>query len=187
KVPGTGSTMQKENTAMTTSAVRTADQTATSSDLLNLFGYMRDFEVAYLMDHWSVLDGHFHEDAIHEIDGGAAPLGTGGRGRVAAFLARHDGALRSAGSAFEPPSAADAAVLEAATARSLVRCYGGAKSQQDVAAALAVCDPGFTIETIAFGITSRDREDTSVQLDAFFGAFPDYGVSLEGFATARGV
>ncbi|HXC50240.1 MAG TPA: ester cyclase [Candidatus Limnocylindrales bacterium] len=253
---------------MTTAAARSTEPNETPSDLLSLFGYMRDFEVAYVMDEWSVLEPHFHEDAIHRIDGGALPLGVGGTGReaviaglragvnavdrrfdaripeivdgpvtrddgiwmrfeltlrragvpdlvvhgehlaryrdgriealsekvapgeaarVAAFLVEHDGALRPAGSAFAPPSTGDAALLEAAMGRSLVRCYGGAKSEQDAAAALAVCDPGFSIETIAFGITSRDREDTHAQLEAFFAAFPDYRVTLEGFATGPGV
>jgi predicted ester cyclase len=234
------------------------------TDLLRLFEYMRDFEMAYLLGDWSVLERHFHEDAVHQIDGGGLPIGTGGVGRaavidglrggvdaidrrfdvriaeivegpqtrddgvwmrfaltlrragipdlvihgehvteirgdriislrekvaageparVAAFLAEHESALRPAGSPFEPPSSADAAMLEAAMGRSLVRCYGGAKSEQDISAALAVCDPSFTIETVAFGLTSRDGDDTRMQLAGFFGAFPDYHVTLEGFAT----
>ncbi len=253
---------------MTKAAARSTDTARTTSDLLSLFGYMRDFEVAYLMDEWSLLEPHFRDDAIHRIDGGELPLGVGGTGRtavlaglrdgvnavdrrfdaripeivegpvtradgiwmrfeltlrragvpdlvvhgehlaryrdgriealhekvapgeaarVAAFLVEHDAALRPAGSAFAPPSTTDAALLEAAMGRSLVRCYGGAKSEQDAAAALAVCDPGFSIETIAFGVTSRDRDDTQLQLQAFFGAFPDYRVTLEGFATGPGV
>jgi hypothetical protein len=107
--------------------------------------------------------------------------------RVASFLAEHDADLRPAGSPFAPPAlAADFEALEAATGRSLVRCYGGAKSERDTNAALTVCDEGFWIETIAFGLTSADREDTRAQLGAFFHTFPDYAVTLDGFATAPG-
>jgi hypothetical protein len=108
--------------------------------------------------------------------------------RAAAYLAEHAARLKPAGSPFAPPLLdADAAALEAATGRSLVRCYGGAKSERDTGAALAVCDDGFWIETIAFGLTSADREDTRMQLGAFFQTFPDYAVTLEGFATAPGI
>lgn len=108
--------------------------------------------------------------------------------RVKAYLDEHSAKLKPAGSPFVPPlQGADAAALEAATGRSLVRCYGGAKSERDTGAALAVCDESFRIETIAFGLTSADREDTRAQLVAFFHAFPDYAVTLEGFATAPGI
>jgi hypothetical protein len=108
--------------------------------------------------------------------------------RVNAYLDEHSAGLKPATSAFEPPLlAADAADLEAATGRSLVRCYGGAKSERDTGAALAVCDEGFSIETIAFGLTTADREDTRAQLGAFFHTFPDYAVTLEGFATSPGI
>ena len=114
------------------------------------------------------------------------PAGTGAR--VAAYLAEHDAALRPAGAPFAPPAEqADLDALAAATTRSLVRAYGSAKSAQDIGAALAVCGDGFSIETVAFGIASRDRADTADQLAVFFQAFPDYGVSIEGFATGEGV
>ncbi len=117
----------------------------------------------------------------------AEKVAPGMASRVAAYLAEHDSALRPAGSPFSPPTlAADIEALEAATGRSLVRCYGGAKSEQDANAALLVCDPRFRIETLAFGIASSDREDTRAQLGAFFHTFPDYGVTLEGFATGPG-
>lgn len=108
--------------------------------------------------------------------------------RVAAYLADNAAMLKAPGSAFAPPAnAADFEALNDAMGRSLVRCYGGAKSEQDVEAALAVCDAGFSIDTVAFGIRSRDREDTRMQLGAFFAAFPDYRVTLEGFATGAGI
>jgi hypothetical protein len=107
--------------------------------------------------------------------------------RVSTYLAEHDAKLKPAASPFEPPAlATDFEALEAATGRSLVRCYGGAKSERDTGAALSVCDEGFWIETIAFGLSSSDREDTRAQLGAFFHTFPDYSVTLEGFATAPG-
>jgi hypothetical protein len=108
--------------------------------------------------------------------------------RVTSYLAAHEADLKPAGSAFEPPVLqADLEALEAATGRSLVRCYGAAKSERDTNAALAVCDGGFWIETLAFGLTSADREDTRAQLGAFFHTFPDYAVTLEGFATSPGI
>ncbi len=126
----------------------------------------------------------FRDGRIAELREKVAP---GEAARVAAYLADHDAALRTPGSSFEPPSAEDAALLEAAMGRSLVRCYGGAKSEQDTDAALAVCDPGFSIDTVAFGLRSRDREDTRSQLAAFFFSFPDYRVTLDGFATSPGI
>jgi hypothetical protein len=109
-------------------------------------------------------------------------------GRVAAYLAEHGAALRPAGSPIALPVAdAHRKDLEAATLRSLVRCYGGAKSEQDVGAALAVCDEGFVLDTVSFGIEARNRKEAEVQLGAFFRAFPDYRVRLDGFATGEGV
>ena len=107
--------------------------------------------------------------------------------KVEAYLARHGARLRPPGSPFAlPGSAADREQLDAAIGRSLVRCYGAAKSQQDVDAALALCSEDFSIETVAFGITSQDRKQTGQQLGLFFRTFPDYAVTLEGFATGAG-
>lgn len=115
-----------------------------------------------------------------------SPAGTGAR--VAAYLAEHDVALGPAGAPFVPPTQqADLDALANAVTRSLVRAYGSAKSAQDIGAALAVCGDGFSIETTAFGLTSRDRADTADQLAVFFQAFPDYGVSIDGLATGDGV
>lgn len=90
--------------------------------------------------------------------------------------------LRQVGSRPLPPRGLDAKRLERATMRSLVRCYGSAKSEQDAGAALAVCHPSFTIDTLPFGIASRDREETAAHLAVFFETFPDYRVALEGVA-----
>jgi predicted ester cyclase len=108
--------------------------------------------------------------------------------RVAAYLAEHAGQLRPSGSPPSPPAdPRDAADLDGALLRTLVRCYGSAKSQQDIGAALAVCSEDFRLETVAMGIEARGREEVEGQLETFFTAFPDYGVDLEGIATAAGV
>jgi len=107
--------------------------------------------------------------------------------RVEAYLAEHSGRLRPPGSPFAPPAnAADREQLDAAIGRSLVRCYGAAKSQQDVDAALALCSADFSIETVPFGIASQGLEQTGQQLALFFRTFPDYAVTLEAFATGPG-
>ena len=108
--------------------------------------------------------------------------------QAAAYVAAHDARLRRVGSKVELALAeADRRDLEAATNVALVRCYGGAKSEADIGAALAVCSEDFAMETVAFGIRANGRKEAELQLGAFFRAFPDYGVRLEGFATAPGV
>jgi steroid delta-isomerase-like uncharacterized protein len=107
--------------------------------------------------------------------------------RVASYLAEHGPALRPAGSEPAAPSEADRRDLEAAGARSLVRAYGAAKSRADVGAALAACADDFVLETPAFGTRAVGREAVAAQLGVFFRAFPDYGVTLEGFATGDAV
>jgi uncharacterized protein (TIGR00369 family) len=63
-----------------------------------------------------------------------------------------------------------------------VRAYGAAKSRQDAAAALALCDADFGIDTLPFGTASRDRDETARQLATFFATFPDYRAETEGVA-----
>lgn len=103
--------------------------------------------------------------------------------RLEAYLAEHGAALRPAGSPpvtdLEPRDLRD---LEAATARSLVRAYGAAKSEQDAGAALAVCSPGFVLDTPSFGVVARGRAEARAQLDAFLDVFPDYRFVAEGIA-----
>lgn len=114
-------------------------------------------------------------------------LGDGIGERVAAYLAAWGDHLRPAGSAFAPPrEGADREALDAAIGRTLVRCYGAAKSEQDARAALAMCSEDFSIDTVAFGIASRDRKETEQHLALFFQSFPDYAVTLEGFANGPG-
>ncbi len=107
--------------------------------------------------------------------------------RVGAYLAAWGDALRPAGSAFSPLlETAEREALDAAVGRSLVRSYGAAKSEQDIGAALALCSEDFSIDTVAFGIASRDRKETEQHLALFFQSFPDYAVTLDGFATGPG-
>jgi len=68
----------------------------------------------------------------------------------------------------------------------LVRRYAEAKSRQDAGAALALCHPSFSIETIPFGTESRDRDETAAQLALFFSVFPDYRADTEGLAAGDG-
>jgi len=104
--------------------------------------------------------------------------------RVRAYLAEHDARLRPAGSPPAPP--ADPRELEAAVSIALARSYGGAKSEQDIGAALAVCSEDFVLEAVPLGLATRDRKQAEQQLRLFFTAFPDYGVTLEGLAAGAG-
>jgi ketosteroid isomerase-like protein len=107
--------------------------------------------------------------------------------RVGAYLAAWGEHLRPAASAFIAPcEGADREALDAAVGRALVRCYGAAKSEQDIGAALALCSEDFSIDTVAFGIASRDRKETEQHLALFFQSFPDYAVTLDGFANGPG-
>jgi hypothetical protein len=108
--------------------------------------------------------------------------------RVATYLAEHEAALRPVGARAVPPAdVRDAHDLEAALLRTLARGYARAKSEQDVGAALSVCNEDFVLETVPLGIASRDRKGAERQLAIFFAAFPDYAVTLEGLATGDGV
>lgn len=110
----------------------------------------------------------------------------GGCDRVAReHLARHALALRAEGSPAGAPRAEDVPLLRDALQRSLGRSYARAKSCRDVGAALTVCHPSFSIETIPFGMASRDRDDTARQLELFFSVFPDYQAETEGLASSE--
>jgi predicted ester cyclase len=135
-----------------------------------------------------VIDGDhlasYRDGAIARL---AECLDDGVGARVGAYLAAWSDSLRPAGSAFAPPlDPRDIRELDAAVGRSMVRCYGAAKSERDVGAALAACSEDFSIDTVAFGIASRDRKQTEQHLGLFFQSFPDYAVTLEGFATSPG-
>lgn len=90
--------------------------------------------------------------------------------RVDAFVAKHDAALRPA---------APAAPISVGRMRALVETYARAKSRADVPGALAVCAPSFVLDTPAFGLASRNRDESVGLLHAFFHAFPDYGVRVD--------
>jgi len=131
-------------------------------------------------DHRTVFDGG-RIVAIRER------LAPGAAAQVEAYLTEHDAALRPAGSGFAPPRVPrDLEQLAAATARSLVRSYGCAKSEQDVAAALAVCSEDFRLEAVSLGLVAKDRQQTEQMLHAFFAAFPDYAVTLDAMAVGDG-
>jgi len=70
--------------------------------------------------------------------------------------------------------------LDRAVMKSLVRCYGAAKSETDIEAALKLCHPDFRCETVCFGSTTRDKADTAVQFGLFFDTFPNYVVHIDG-------
>jgi hypothetical protein len=107
--------------------------------------------------------------------------------RVTAYLAEHDARLRPAGSPPAPPAdPRDVRDLEAAVSIALARGYAGAKSEQDVGAALAVCSEDFVLETVPLRLVAGDRKETEQQLALFFTAFPDYRVTLEGVAAGSG-
>jgi SnoaL-like protein len=89
---------------------------------------------------------------------------------VEAYLRKHDAALEPA-----PPAEA----MRIGRMRSLVETYARAKSRADVAGAMAVCAESFVLDTPSFGIASRNRDETTGHLAAFFHAFPDYGVTLD--------
>ena len=109
------------------------------------------------------------------------PPGTGER--VDAYLHEHAAELRPAGSPPVPPAdPRDQRDAEAALLRSLARCYAGAKSEQDVPAALSLCSEDFVLDAVPLEVPSRDRKGAEAQLGLFFQAFPDFRVAAEGIA-----
>ena len=99
-----------------------------------------------------------------------------------AWFARHAASLHPEGTRTLPKDPAHAVALGRALRRTLVRLYAGAKSQQDVAAALAVCHEDFELESIGFGLAARGRKQSESHLELFFRIFPDYSVVLDGMA-----
>lgn len=106
-------------------------------------------------------------------------LGDGAE-QTAAYLAANDDALRPLGSSVStqayPERQND---LELSLMKTLVRCYGSAKSEQDFEAALTACHPDFVCNTVPFGIATRDKSDTTAQFAVFFDTFPQYDVSID--------
>jgi predicted ester cyclase len=58
-----------------------------------------------------------------------------------------------------------------------------AKSRQDVAAALEVLHPDMLLETPAFGTKAHGLDENERILRRFFTSFPDYNVTLDGYAS----
>ena len=108
-------------------------------------------------------------------------LGDGGA-RATRYFAEHDARLGS--SSVAGPVDVNLALagddLSRSMIKTIVRAYGAAKSQQDIDASLVMCHDDFSIETVPFGIRSRDRAETEEHLALFFEAFPDYRVEVEG-------
>jgi predicted ester cyclase len=103
--------------------------------------------------------------------------------KLDAYLAEHGDALRPEGSPFNLDlSPIDKRDLDLAVNRTIVRCYGCAKSNQDIEAALATCGADFRLETVCLNLTTADRDEAAQQLAVFFTAFPDYHVTIEGIA-----
>lgn len=61
----------------------------------------------------------------------------------------------------------------------LVARYAEAKSRQDTAAALRLCTDDFLLHTEAVHNTTVGKRNVGRLLDAFFGIFPDYHVTLD--------
>lgn len=114
-------------------------------------------------------------------------LDPGHGARAEAYLREHDKALRPEGTPYAPiMTAADQKDLEAALQNIFVRCYGMAKGQQDVAAAMLLCHPDFVLDAAPFRMASADRDATVLQLAAFFAAFPDFRPDIEGLLAGGG-
>jgi predicted ester cyclase len=124
---------------------------------------------------------HYDGGAIARLD---ERLLDGSDARANAYLTANDAALRPAASPPAPLDPDAARRFRRATLRTLVRAYAAAKSQADAAGALALCAPDFTIETIPFGVASKDRAETAKHLALWFGAFPDYRAETEGMAVS---
>jgi steroid delta-isomerase-like uncharacterized protein len=65
---------------------------------------------------------------------------------------------------------------------SLAQRLAEAKSRQDIPAALRVLHEDMLLETPAFGTSVRGREANGAVLERFFASFPDYEVTLDGYA-----
>ena len=116
----------------------------------------------------------FRGDRICRIDEGLSRA-TGER--VATYLREHGARLRPVRtSAGDTEHASTGLSIE--RMRALIVDYAAAKSRADTDGALANCHDSFFIETVPFGIASRDKVETAAHLHAFFAAFPDYGVRV---------
>lgn len=104
--------------------------------------------------------------------------------RATAYLQQHDAALLPAGLPYRAPSCErDLKDIEISLKAIFVRCYGMAKGNGDIAAALSICHPDFGIDAVPFRMASRNRNETAQQLGLFFHAFPDFSPAIEGLVT----
>lgn len=64
----------------------------------------------------------------------------------------------------------------------LAQALAGAKSRQDLSAAMRLFHQDMVLETPAFGTVARGLADNEKALTRFFASFPDYNVALHGHA-----
>ncbi|MEV3903440.1 nuclear transport factor 2 family protein [Mycobacterium sp. NPDC050551] len=76
----------------------------------------------------------------------------------------------------------DEDLVSAESVHDLVGRYAEAKSRQDTQAALRLCTDGFLLHTEAVHNTTVGKRNVRRLLDAFFGIFPDYHVTLDDSA-----
>jgi predicted ester cyclase len=126
----------------------------------------------------------FRDGKIVRIEEQLAP---GVAQRIECYFAEHDAWLKPDLSLRVNGGRAIPASRSPERMRQLVEVYAAAKSRADVEAALAFCSESFRLETASFGIAAEGKEEARIHLDAFFTAFPDYGVELEGISFGDGV
>ena len=126
----------------------------------------------------------FRDGRIVRIEEQLAP---GVAERVERYFAEHEPELERDLSVRANGARAIPASQSPESMRQLVEVYAAAKSRADVDAALAVCSESFRLETVSFGIAAEGKEEARIHLEAFFSAFPDYGVELDGISFGDGV
>lgn len=120
---------------------------------------------------------YFRDGKIVRIEEQLAP---GVADRVARYFEQHEARLK-------PDLSGHSDTRSVERMRTLVDTYAAAKSRADVDGALAVCSESFRLETVSFGLTAEGKDEARFHLDAFFAAFPDYGVVVDGMAFGDGV
>jgi predicted ester cyclase len=125
---------------------------------------------------------YFRDGKIVRIEEQLAP---GVAERVALYFENHEARLKSDLSARSGARSSTSTIPVSRSAdrmRKLVEAYAAAKSRADVEGALAVCSDGFSLETVSFDITAHGKDEARFHLDAFFAAFPDYRVVVDGMS-----
>lgn len=129
---------------------------------------------------------YFRDGKIVRIEEQLAP---GVAERVSRYFETHEARLKSDRSPRGAARTATSAIPVSPSVermRTLVETYAAAKSRADVDGALAVCSESFRLETVSFGLTAEGKDEARFHLDAFFSAFPDYGVVVDGMAFGDG-